>query len=87
MPHEQEQTIMLLKEHEPGLTLRKARMLLQHKGFSISLKGIRTVWQRYNLIRTSFEDLFSPLGRETHETCHALKHVQLLLERDQQATT
>jgi DNA-binding winged helix-turn-helix (wHTH) protein/transposase-like protein len=87
MPREQEQTIMLLKEHEPGLTLRKARMLLQHKGFFISLKGIRTVWQRYNLIRTSFEELFSPLGRETHETCHALKHVQLLLERDQQAIT
>jgi transposase len=42
-----EEKIVLMKEHEPGLTVRKAKERLEKQGIRISLKGIWGVWKRY----------------------------------------
>ncbi|MBE0433898.1 helix-turn-helix domain-containing protein [candidate division WOR-3 bacterium] len=42
-----EQRIILMKEHEPGLTVRKARERLEKEDIRISVKGIWGIWKRY----------------------------------------
>jgi transposase len=42
-----EAKIALMKEHEPALTVRKARELLEKEGISISPKGVWAIWKRY----------------------------------------
>jgi transposase/tetratricopeptide (TPR) repeat protein len=42
-----EMQIALMKEHEPGLTVRQAREHLEKGGISISIKGIWGIWRRY----------------------------------------
>ncbi|MBE0434000.1 transposase, partial [candidate division WOR-3 bacterium] len=42
-----EEKIAMMKEHEPALTVRKAREFLEKEGIKISLKGIWGIWKRY----------------------------------------
>lgn len=42
-----EEKIALMKENEPGLTVRKAKENLEKKGIRISIKGIWGIWKRY----------------------------------------
>ncbi|MBE0433912.1 helix-turn-helix domain-containing protein, partial [candidate division WOR-3 bacterium] len=42
-----EEKIALMKEHDPGLTVRKAREYLEKEGIRISIKGIWGIWKRY----------------------------------------
>jgi transposase len=42
-----EKKIVLMKEQEPGLTVRQAREHLQKEGISISVKGIWGIWKRH----------------------------------------
>lgn len=46
-PKELEEKIALLKEKEPGLTVRKAKEILEKQGIKISIKGIWSIWKRY----------------------------------------
>jgi tetratricopeptide (TPR) repeat protein len=52
-----EEKIVLLKEHEPGLTVRKAQENLQKEGIRISIKGIWGVWKRYGYVGFNKEKL------------------------------
>jgi transposase len=42
-----EERIVLMKEHEPGLTVRRAKENLEKEGIRISIKGIWGIWKRY----------------------------------------
>ena len=42
-----EEKIVLMKEHEPGLTVRLAKEKLENEGIRISIKGIWGIWKRY----------------------------------------
>jgi len=42
-----EERIALMKENEPGLTVRQAKENLEKEGIRISIKGIWGVWKRY----------------------------------------
>ena len=42
-----EQKVVSLKEHDPTLTIRRAKKTLNMLGIEISLKGIWGIWQRY----------------------------------------
>ena len=50
-PGETERQIVLLKEHDPGLTLTAAQKILKKHSIQISLEGMRKIWKRYNLGR------------------------------------
>ncbi|KPJ73948.1 hypothetical protein AMJ52_02575 [candidate division TA06 bacterium DG_78] len=45
--NEIEEKVALLKEHDPALTIRKARYILGKEGIKISNKGIMGIWKRY----------------------------------------
>lgn len=42
-----EEKIALMKEHEPGVTLYRAKQMLEKEGIRISIKGIWGIWKRY----------------------------------------
>ena len=42
-----EKRILLMKEHDPGLTVRKAKEHLEKEGVRISIKGVWGIWRRY----------------------------------------
>jgi len=42
-----EERLVLMKEHEPGLTVRQAKERLEKEGIRISIKGIWGIWKRY----------------------------------------
>jgi len=42
-----EERIVLMKEHDPGLTVRQAKEKLKTEGTTISIKGIWGIWERY----------------------------------------
>jgi transposase len=44
---ELEEKIILLKESDPALTVRKTKEILEKEGIKISIKGIWCVWKRY----------------------------------------
>lgn len=50
-PGETERQIVLVKEHDPGLTLTAAQKILKKHSIQISLEGMRKIWNRYNLGR------------------------------------
>jgi transposase len=45
--HDFEERIVLMKEREPGLTVRKAKENLEIEGIRISIKGIWGIWKRH----------------------------------------
>jgi transposase len=45
--HDLEEKIVLMKERDPGLTVRQARECLEKEGIKISIKGIWGIWRRY----------------------------------------
>ncbi|UCG92677.1 MAG: helix-turn-helix domain-containing protein, partial [candidate division WOR-3 bacterium] len=42
-----EKMIVVMKEHEPGLTVRQAKKALETEGIMISIKGIWGIWKRH----------------------------------------
>jgi transposase/tetratricopeptide (TPR) repeat protein len=66
-PRDREETVMMLKERHPGLTVRQARDRLASRGVMISISGIYGIWRRYNLVRRSIEDPLTPFGPLTSE--------------------
>ncbi|MEO0206766.1 MAG: helix-turn-helix domain-containing protein, partial [candidate division WOR-3 bacterium] len=79
MPPEVEETIMMLKENNPGTTLNQAKQRLLEKGIHISIKGIYDIWNRYGLAKRLVDDPFSFFVQETSETKNCLEYVQHLL--------
>jgi transposase len=52
-----EKKIVLMKEHEPCLTVRKAQERLEKKGIKISVKGIWGIWKRYGYTGFSHKNM------------------------------
>jgi tetratricopeptide (TPR) repeat protein len=52
-----EKKIVLMKEHEPNLTVRKAKDRLEKQNIRISIKGIWGIWKRYGYAGFSREDM------------------------------
>ncbi len=82
-----EERIMLLKENNPSLSVYQAQQKLSKTGIRVSLKGIYSVWSRYNLINRLVDDPFSHFCAETQETKNALEYVQHLLKKDKSDET
>jgi transposase len=57
MPASVENSVALLKEAKPALTVRKACHILKKHGIDISIKGVWKIWQRYGLIGFAKEQL------------------------------
>jgi transposase/tetratricopeptide (TPR) repeat protein len=79
-PPELEDRVIMLKENEPGLTIRKARSILLGQGLSLSLKGIYNIWKRYNLLRRPVMDPYSPFGPLNRASCLSADHAQYLMD-------
>lgn len=75
-PKEIEEKAMFLKESNPPLTIRKAKDILEKEGIIISIKGIHSIWKRYNLLKRSTDDPFSPFGPLTVESKCAIERVE-----------
>jgi transposase len=54
---ELEEKIVLLKENDPQLTVRKAKEDLERRGIRISIKGIWGVWKRYGYAGFKRDDM------------------------------
>ncbi len=74
-----EEKVMLLKENNPSLTIRRAKAILGKEGIFISVKGIYSIWKRYNLLKRSPEEPLSPFGPLTLESTNAIERVENLL--------
>jgi len=75
-----EEKIMILKEREPALTLRKSQEILQEQGITVSSKGIWGIWKRYALTGRSKKAPYAPFGAVTPEIKDALKRIKNLLK-------
>jgi len=42
-----EEKLVLMKEHDPGLTVRRAKENLENQGLRVSVKGIWGIWKRH----------------------------------------
>ncbi len=54
---ELEEKIAFMKESEPGLTVRQAKVRLKKEGIRISIKGIWGIWKRYGYAGFSQKDM------------------------------
>lgn len=84
---EKEERVAGLKEKNPSLTLKRTSKILQKEGISISLRGIRNIWKRYNLLKRAPDDPFSSFAIPTPETRCALEYVKSLLKKDRKKET
>jgi len=76
-----EEAVMMMKEHQPGLTVRRARQRLKSKGMAISISGIYGIWRRYNLVRRPLSDPLTPFGPLTPELKKILSEARNRLRR------
>lgn len=68
---------MRIKELNPGISVRKARMDLNRSGSKISIYGIWRIWKEYNLIKNKRDD---PLDTFIPATPDLKKHVNEALD-------
>ena len=76
-----EQRVVLLKEAEPSLTIRNARMRLMNDGLRLSIKGIYGIWKRFNLLKRPISDPNSPFGPLSREARNMLQEIKVLLRK------
>jgi len=81
LPHKIEQRIMLLKEHMPGLTTKKAEQILKHQGLYISYKTIWMVWKRYGLVNRPKHDPLSLICSGSPEIEDGMQQARLLIKK------
>ena len=81
LPHKIEQRIMLLKEHMPGLTTKKAEQIVRHQGLYISYKTIWTVWKRYGLVNRPKHDPLSLICSGSPEIEDGMQQARLLIKK------
>ena len=65
---EVEKKVMLLKEHDPSLSIRKAKRLMNNDGIQISNKGIWGIWKRYGFVGRGKQLSHHPPGLFIHST-------------------
>lgn len=62
-----ESEVMYLKEQNPSLTIRRARLLLRKQGTTLSKNGIWQIWKRYGLTKRPIYAPLNPLCIATPE--------------------
>lgn len=82
---EVEERVRMLKEADPGLTVRTACAVLRSRGIRISASGVYAVWKRYNLVSRSVTRPTSPYGPETRSLRRAVNEAAVLLKRGRPA--
>lgn len=78
-----EKKVMLLKENNPSLTIRKAKEILAKEHIFVSLKGIHCIWRRFNLVKRSPTDPLSPHAPFTLESKCMIERAKNLLANKQ----
>ncbi|MCK4576676.1 helix-turn-helix domain-containing protein, partial [candidate division WOR-3 bacterium] len=73
---EMEESVMMLKERKPGLTLRKAQQTLETEGIKMSIRGIWSIWNRYALTARAKKSGLYPFGPFTPEAKDALLRIK-----------
>ena len=80
IPHDTEITVMMVKERHPGISVRKARTILNQAGVRISIFGIWRIWKDYGLIRNKRDDpldVFIPTTPDLERTMDRVRrHVE-----------
>jgi transposase/tetratricopeptide (TPR) repeat protein len=81
LPKKVERQIMLLKERQPSLTIKRAKQTLSQQGWYISPKGIWKVWKRYGLVNRPKNDPLSLICSGTYEIEDGIQQARLLIEK------
>lgn len=76
-----ETKVMLLKEQNPGLSIRKAKQLIGKKGIRISSYGIWRIWKEYGLGNRNVNDPLDVFIQPTAELDHAISTASDFLEK------
>lgn len=78
-----EEEIIMMKERNPRLTVRKTKELLLQKGIRISIKGVWSVWKRYGYASSTKKKLptiHSQYDEWTQEAKINYEHVMYFME-------
>ncbi len=75
-----ETKVMLLKEQNPGLSIRKAKQLIGKNGIQISNYGIWRVWKEYGLVNRNVDDPLDVFIHPTTELDHAMSRASEFVE-------
>jgi transposase/tetratricopeptide (TPR) repeat protein len=80
-PEKLEKKMVLLKENNPCLTVRKAKEILEKDGINISIKGIWGIWKRYGYAGFDIKNMgtdfttYCPWSREARESFEQAKGI------------
>ena len=75
-----EKKVMLLKEHEPCLTTKKAVHLLKQQGLPISHNGVWMIWKRYGLVKRPKDDPLSLICSGTPEIENGMQQARQFIK-------
>jgi transposase len=75
-----EKKVMLLKEHEPCLTTKKAVHLLKQQGLPMSHNGVWMIWKRYGLVKRPKHDPLSLICSGTPEIENGMQQARLFIK-------
>jgi transposase-like protein/tetratricopeptide (TPR) repeat protein len=76
-----EKKIMLLKEHEPGLTTKKTARILKGQSLHISHNGVWMIWKRYGLVNRPKDEPLSLVCPDSPELENGMQQAQRLIEK------
>jgi transposase len=82
-PRKLEEKIMMLKEQNPSLTLKRTQEILKKEHITISRKGIWAIWRRYALTGRSKANPYAPFGPQSPESTSAIGKIKTLLKEKQ----
>jgi tetratricopeptide (TPR) repeat protein len=78
-----EKKIMLLKEHEPGLTTKKAARILKEQGLYISHNGVWMIWKRYGLVNRQKDEPLSLVCPDSPELENGMQQARRFIEKEE----
>ena len=81
LPKKVERQIMLLKEGQPSLTIKRAKQILSQQGWYISPKGIWMVWKRSGLVNRPKDDPLSLICAGSPEIEDGMQQARRFIEK------
>ncbi len=73
--------VMYLKEQNPSLSIRRAKILLKEQGITLSNKGIWQIWKRYGIGKRSIHEPFNPFGIATPESNNGIIRAKAFIRK------
>jgi transposase len=80
-PKKLEKQIMLLKENQPCLTIKKAVQILEQRDLHISHNRVWMIWKRYGLVKRPKHDPLSLICSGTPEIENGMQQARLLIKK------